>query len=117
MSTALDSFHARFLVTVCGPLLVIGLVIVGVVAMFGPPSPDAGDAPILYTVQSGDTLKSVATCLGQDVDWRALVTTIERANPAVEGVGLRADEVIYIPAEITGGNLCCRLDPEVDCPT
>lgn len=74
--------------------------------------PQAGTAPILYTVQPGDTLKGIATCLGQsDVDWRAIVSVIEDENPRDTANGIKADTVLYLPAEITGGKLCDKLSP------
>lgn len=74
--------------------------------------PKAGTAPILYTVQPGDTLKGVATCLGQsDVDWRAIVSVIEDENPSDTAQGIQAGSVLYIPASVTGGAICKRMTP------
>ena len=74
--------------------------------------PQAGDAPILYTVQPGDTLRGIATCLGQsDVDWRAIVSVIEDENPRETGRGIQAGDVLYLPLEITGGDICEKVSP------
>ena len=69
--------------------------------------PQAGGAPILYTVQPGDTLKGIATCLGQsDVDWRAIVSVIEDENPEDTAQGIQSGTVLYLPPSITGGDMC-----------
>ena len=74
--------------------------------------PKAGDAPILYTVQPGDTLKGIATCLGQsDVDWRAIVSVIEDENPEDTAQGIQAGTVLYLPPSITGGDICKKMSP------
>lgn len=77
-----------------------------------PSQPVAGDAPILYTVQPGDTIKGIATCLGQsDVDWRVIVSVIEDENPGETVNGVRAGTVLYIPTDITGGDICEKVSP------
>jgi LysM repeat protein len=84
-------------VLTCATLL-LGVAIVWIAALSAPRPAAAGTGarPAVVTVRAGDTLWSIAQRVAPDVDPRAEVGALQRAN-RLSGVILRPGERIRVP--------------------